>query len=133
MQELDRLLATRIVSTPSALDGVVRAVHELPLQAVVMRTAPDEMLIFPPQPDLTVADEHAIVIEDTGWAGGWFSAEEALDFLSRQAEWEIPSERPAFAQGSVAGVATKMYFEEDRVFFVVPAPYSAEMADRMNH
>ena len=125
MQELNRMLATRIVATPDALDTLAIADD-----AVGMRTAADELLIFPPQA-VELADEHAIVIEDGSFSGGWFGMGEALDFLLRNAEWALPTGRPAFAQGNVAGVATKLYFEEDRVLIVVPSPYEHEMLERM--
>lgn len=127
MQEFSRLLATRIVAKPNALDNVAVADD-----VIVMRTAADELLIFPPQ-DIETSDLHAIIIEDGSFSGGWFEMEEALNFLLHNAEWELPTTRPAFAQGNVAGIATKLHFEEDRVLIVVPAPYAWEMEDRMKH
>ncbi len=127
MQELSRMLATRIVAEPSALDAI-----EVADDVIVMRTSADELLIFPPQ-SLEINDEHAIIIEDGSFSGGWFVMEEALTFLLHNTEWELPVGRPAFAQGNVAGIATKLHFEEDRVLIIVPAPYAWEMEDRMKH
>jgi len=121
------MLATRIVAKPSALNAL-----EVAADAVVMRSAADELLIFPPQ-EVEINDAHAIIIEDGSFSGGWFEMEEALDFLLHNTEWELPTARPAFAQGGVAGVATKLHFEEDRVLIIVPAPYAWEMEDRMKH
>jgi hypothetical protein len=127
VQEFSRMLATRIVAQPDALDGIAGA-DDL----ILMRVAADELLIFPPQ-DVTISDEFAIIIEDGSFSGGWFAMEEALDFLLYNTEWELPAARPAYAQGNVAGIATKLHFLEDRVLIIVPAPYAQEMEDRMSH
>ena len=65
------------------------------------------------------------------FAGVWVEADEALAFLARACEWELPEKRPCLAQGSVAGVATKVWLDVDKVLFVVQAPYAAEFAERM--
>jgi hypothetical protein len=43
----------------------------------------------------------------------------------------VPNGRPAFAQGAVAGIPTKLWLEDDQVLFIVPAPYAADFAERM--
>jgi hypothetical protein len=55
-----------------------------------------------------------------------------MDFLTRECEWELPRDRPAFAQGAVAGLAMKLWFEHGRVLFVVPAPFAHELEERLN-
>ena len=127
MPALKRLPATRIVATPATLDGVV-----WPDEALVLRFAPDEVLVMPPLGSVPVSDPHAIIIADGGFAGVWLTAGEALAFLERACEWEIPSGRPAFAQGSVAGIATKIWFEEERVLFIVQAPYAHDFEERLS-
>ena len=37
----------------------------------------------------------------------------------------------AFAQGAVAGIATKLWFEAGRVLLIVPAPLIADFEERM--
>lgn len=125
--QLDRMAATRIVSTPTALDEMVT-----PDNVIVLRVAPDELFIFPPS-DVTLDDEWAIVKTDSSLAGAWISAEESSDILTRLCEWEIPSARPSFAQGMVAGIPTKLWLEADRTLLLVPAPYVAEMEERITH
>ena len=126
MPVLKRLPATRIVATPVALDEVV-----WPEEALVLRFAPDEVLVMPPLGSVPVSDSHAIIIAEGGFAGVWLTAAEALAFLERACEWEIPNERPTFAQGAVAGIATKIWLEEERVLFVVPAPYAHDFEERV--
>ncbi|MGB0384807.1 MAG: hypothetical protein ACPGWR_08300 [Ardenticatenaceae bacterium] len=126
----NRLQATRIVSTPAALDTI-----QAPNDRLVLRTAADELLIIPPAPaqDVALADPYAIVVEDASYSAIWLDAQHAQRFLSHACQWELPSQRPAFAQGAVAGIATKLYFEQKRVLLIVPTPYAAEMNDRMAH
>ncbi|MEZ4726271.1 MAG: hypothetical protein R3E79_03955 [Caldilineaceae bacterium] len=54
-----------------------------------------------------------------------------MDFLERTCEWEPPHTRPAFAQGMVAGLPVKLWFEPERVLFVIAAPYAADLAERI--
>ncbi|MCA9963666.1 MAG: hypothetical protein KC423_05475 [Anaerolineales bacterium] len=127
MPELNRLPATRIVST--ALDGAV-----WPEDRLVLRTAVDELLIIPPVADVssvTSRDPYAIVVEDASYAGVWLGADEAAAILQRHCEWRVGEQRPLFTQGAIAGIATKLWLEADRVLFVVPAPYAAEFEERI--
>jgi hypothetical protein len=124
--ELRPLPATRIVTALPALDAAA-----WPDGAVVLRLAPDEALVFPPVDEVAVSDPHAIVVAEDGFLGAWVAAEEALAFLERACAWELPSARPAFAQGSVAGLPVKLWFEADKVLFLVPAPYAADLQERM--
>jgi hypothetical protein len=133
--ELKRILAehvdaTRIVATPEALDAVI-----WPRGVLAMRIAPDEALVIT-EGDHEIArdivkDPHAIVEYDAGCAGAWVAADEALAFLERACEWELPRERPAFAQGAVADLPMKLWLEEDRVLLIVPAPYATDLEERL--
>jgi hypothetical protein len=124
---LERLPVTRVVATPSALDALALPAH------LMLRTAPDELLIQPPVPSeaLALADTHALVIEDCGFAGIWLDAAHAQAFLEAACEWAPPTGRPAFAQGAVAGVATRLYFEDQRVLLLIPAPMMHDFADAL--
>ena len=124
--QLDRMAATRIVSTPAALDAMTT-----PDDVVVMRVAADEVFIFPPT-EVTVDDEWAIIKQDSYLAGAWISAEESDRILLHLCEWEVPSARPTFAQGMVAGIPCKLWLETDRTLIMVPAPYVAEMEERIS-
>ncbi len=135
MPELNPIPATRIVATPAALD----AAH-WPPEALVLRFAPDEALIMSAVTEgvdsiieaIILDDPHAIVIAETGYAGLWLAADKALDFLERACEWALPSDRPAFAQGAVAGIPTKLWFEEQQVLFILPAPYAVDFEERLH-
>ena len=78
-----------------------------------------------------LADPHAIVTRDTGFAGAWLEQSEALDFLERACSWRLPDERPALAQGAVADLPVKLWLEKERVLFLVPAPLAHALEERM--
>lgn len=126
MPALNRLDATRIVATADALNSAA-----WPAGTLALRFAPDEVLVMPPIATVELNDPHAIVFADGGYAGVWLPAADALDFLERTCEWELPHARPAFAQGAVADIPTKLWLEEERVLFVVPAPYAADFEERL--
>lgn len=130
MPVFERLQATRLVASPAALEALT-----WPAEALVLRFAPDELLIVPPleaATELLALDPHAIVVAEAGYAGLWLPAAEALAFLERKCEWAIPRARPAFAQGAVAGIPTKLWLGSERVLFLIPAPYVADFEERLN-
>lgn len=127
MPELKRLTMTRIVSTPTALDQVV-----WPTETRVMRIAPDEVLILPELAQIEIDDPHVIVVTESGFAGLWLDASSAAEILAQTCQWELPSSRPAFAQGAVADIPTKLWFEPDQTLFIVPAPYAADFEERLS-
>lgn len=123
----ERIEGSRVVATPTALDAA-----RWPDGARSFRTAPDEVFVTAAISADMVDDPHAIVETDDGFMGAWVEADRALDFLERSCEWELPSERPAWAQGAVAGVPVKLWLDRDRVLFVVPAPYAHDLEDRLS-
>ena len=122
----ERLEATRIVASPETLDRL-----RLPAGAFALRTAPDELLVEGEIARDALHDNHAIVERETGFASAWVETEEATRFLQRACPWALPTERPAFAQGSVAEIPVKLWFEEASVRFVVPAAYAADLEEQM--
>jgi len=127
--KLNRIPATRVVAKAAALDSLEAG------ESLVLRFAPDEAWISPPLTDvskLEAGDPHGIIIADSGYSGVWLAADEALSFLERNCEWDIPAKRPAFAQGAVAGVPAKLWLESERVLFLVPTPYATDFEERMS-
>ena len=115
-----------IVATSAALDSLT-----LPNDVRVLRIAPDEAYLFP-QTAVSLDDEWAIVKADSGWAGVWIEMETAVSILVHTCEWELPTERPALAQGLVAGIPSKIWFAESKVLLLVPASLASEMEERVN-
>ena len=126
MRVVERLNATRIVATPAAIDAA-----SWPMGALAFRLAPDEVLVTASTPAGVIDDAHAIVERETGFSAVWVDSAQAIDFLERECDWELPRERPAFAQGMVAGLPLKMWFEQDRVLMVVASPYAIDLAERL--
>jgi hypothetical protein len=127
---LERIPAIRIVATPAALDALAA-----PAGALLLRLAADEALLV--HADLTghqaappVDDAHAIIEFDAGFAGAWWTIDEARRLLERHCEWAPPAARPAFAQGAIAEIAAKVWFEETRALILVPAPFQTDFEER---
>jgi len=123
---LDRLTATRIASTPAALDAT-----PWPAGVIVLRTAPDEAVALASVAPSLIDDAHAIVEAETALLGVWMPADSARALLERECDWELPVARPAFAQGAVAGLPLKLWLERDRVLFVVGGPFAADFLERL--
>ena len=129
----DRLIGTRIVATPDALD-----LCQQQTDTVMLRLAPDELYVTPPLTTADLAkilavDPHAIVVADGAFSGTWIAEARARLLLGRLAEWDMPpqSTKPIFVQGAVAGIATKLYFSGGRVLFLVQTPYAHELEERL--
>lgn len=132
MPAFERLTATRIVALPSAIDSA-----SWPDGALAFRLAQDEVLVTAAVDAAAIADRHAIVESETGFSFMWLDRPAAIDFLERECDWEPPrgmrqwgngsaAERPALAQGLVAGLPVKVWFEESRVLFIVASPFEAD-------
>jgi hypothetical protein len=79
----------------------------------------------------TVDDPDAIVERDNGWAGTWLTSADFDHQVAPFIEWSLPIERPALAQGRVAGVAAKIWFEADLVLVACRATQAHELNDRL--
>ena len=88
-------------------------------------------LVLGEEQSVSVADPHAIIERDSGFSGAWLPTAEATKVLARTCAWELPVERPAFAQGSVADIPVKLYFEDERVLFLVQSAYAADLEERL--
>lgn len=126
MPAFERISLWRIVAIPAALDNAL-----WPENAIVLRSAPDEVFVISDTGPHLKSDPHAIIEPDGGFAALWLPATEALDLLTRTCRWELPRNRPAFAQGAVAGIPVKLWLDHERVLFLTPAPYAADLEDRL--
>ena len=118
--------ATRVVANPEAINTA-----NWPINSLVLPLALDEVLVLEKINSDVLDDPHSIIISDTGFTGAWISADVGLEFLERCCEWELPQKRPAFAQGAVADIPVKLWFEEDRILFLTPGPYAIALENRM--
>ncbi len=131
---LTPLAAARIVATPAALDQ-----FRWPTSTFALRTATDEALVVTVPgrhevidvPADAVPDPHAVICRDTSWTGVWVTTTDAIDLLARHADWEPPRQRPAFAQGLVAGLPVKLWVGRDMSLVIVPAAVAREFEERV--
>jgi hypothetical protein len=131
---LDRFTGTRVIALPRAIDAAV-----WPEGTLAFRLAPDEVLVTPAVNVTALDDPHAIVELETGFSAVWLDPVAAIDLLERECDWELPRgmrqwgnpELPIFAQGLVAGLPVKIWFERDRVLFIVASPLAADLTERL--
>jgi hypothetical protein len=94
----------RVVADPAALDAARWRGEDVS----VLRFAPDDALGLGASA-VDVDDVDAIVEAEAGYVGVWLS----IGDLERHLEWPLPTERPALAQGAVAGVPAKVWLPAD--------------------
>ena len=105
-------VAHRVVAAPQVLDGA-----SWPEWSDVLRLAPDEVLVVHEVgADVvtpSVDDPFAIVEPEAGFMEVWWEPEGFTARVAPHIDWAIPTDRPALAQGLVAGVPCKLVFELD--------------------
>ncbi len=144
MPALEPMPGLRVVADPGTLDGarwtavgIAGGSGDVGPDAdriLVLRIAPDEAFALGAT-EVQVDDPHAIVEEERGIVGGWCALTEVTPHL----EWSLPSQRPALAQGSVAGVPAKILLPDheteatatDQVLVVTAAAYADVLAERL--
>ena len=121
MRAPEAIPGLRIVAEPAVLDGL-----DLSRDGVALRLAPDELFVTGAPMDV----EPALVEEERGFVGWWLEPDE-LDRVAHHVEWPLPGERPALAQGLVAGVPARLWLGEGQTLLLVAAAYAHELVDRL--
>lgn len=122
----------RVIAEPAALDRAV-----WPSGATVVRISSDDAFVIAPAGDgatvPTVAgDAHAIVTPEHGFAGATLTAGEVELLALHHIEWDLPSARPALAQGRIAGVPAKLVLHHDgSALLLVACAARAELEERL--
>ena len=127
---LSPIEATRVVAAPAALDGLT-ADAPWPGDALALRIAADELLVTAPPTFEVAGDPHAIVERETGFSCVWLDAAGTAALLDRECDWERPDTRPALAQGEIAGIPVKLWFEPGRTLILTPSPFAAAFQRRL--
>ena len=123
MPALDRLRGVRVVAEPGAVDRASWHGDDV----TVLRFAPDDAFGLGAR-TVDVDDEHAIVEDEAGFVGAWLDPAE----IEPHTEWPLPAERPALAQGSIAGVPAKLWLPERGDALVLTATaYAHELEQRL--
>ena len=122
MPALDRLRGLRVVADPAALHDATWTGHDV----TVLRFAPDDAFAIGATA-VEVHDEHAIVEDEIGFVGAWLDPAD----IEPHIEWPLPADRPALAQGSIAGVPAKAWLPADGpALLLTAAAYAHELAGR---
>lgn len=125
MPELEALPGMRVMATPEALDAAAWGGGVLAL-----RLAADDVFAIGSR-EVDVADQHAIIAEESGFVGMWLSAAELDQRVRPHVEWALPEARPSLAQGLIAGVPAKLWLTNDRALLVCAAAYADELVERL--
>lgn len=126
MRAPELMHGTRFVAAPSALDALA-----WPDDGTPLRSAPDDLLILHSGSyRVALGDEPIIQEEEAGFVGWWLTPEE-LDHVVTRVDWPLPTDRPALAQGLIAGVPAKLWLAEDRALLLCAAAYAHELMERL--
>jgi hypothetical protein len=100
-------------------------------EPLVLRFAPDDVFAIGAT-GVEVDDPHAIVEHEVGYVALMFPADEFVDAVVPHLEWSVPMERPAFAQGAIAGVPAKLHLDSTGAAIVlVLASYLDDLLARI--
>ena len=121
----------RVIAEPAALDAA-----QWPSGSTVVRISPDDVFVIGsadgPAP-VVAADPHAIVTPEHGFAGATLSEAEVADIDLHHIEWALPAQRPALAQGRIAGVPAKLVLHADgSALLLVACAARAELEERLS-
>jgi hypothetical protein len=124
---LEPLAGIRVVADAAALDAARWSGDG---EVTVLRFAPDEAFAIGAT-DVDVDDEGAIVESEPGFSGGRLDRAGLASVLAH-VEFPLPVERPALAQGKVAGVPAKLLVDEGGgALLVVQTAYVADLEARL--
>lgn len=133
MRAPEQLLGTRVVAIPAILDELAAwpEPSALPGGVTLLRLAPDDLLmIHAGSVKAAWKGESSIQETESGFVGWWLTREE-LEHVVAHVDWPLPAERPALAQGLIAGVPAKLWLAEDRALLLCAASYAHELEERL--
>jgi hypothetical protein len=129
-----RAPGVRVVATPGAIDGAAwqdAGPGPEDFQPLILRLAPDEALAIGAT-GVRLDDPDAIAEAEVGYVALMFPVDEFIDHVLPRIEWPAPATRPAFAQGSIAGVPAKLYIDSTGAATVfVLAAYLDDLLTRL--
>ena len=79
-------------------------------EPLILRFAPDEAFAVGAT-GVHVDDPEAIIEPELGYTAIMFPVDEFIDVVLPRMEWAVAPTRPAFGQGSIAGVPAKLYID----------------------
>ena len=124
MRAPEPIHALRVVASPDALDDLAWTD-----EVAALRLAPDDLLAVGAA-SVQVNGEH-LVVDEAGFVGWWLTPDEVREQVLPHVDWPLPTARPAFGQGLVAGVPAKLWLSEDRALLLCAAAYAHELEERL--
>ena len=124
MRAPEPLPALRVVAAAEALDEIVPADDQ-----PALRLAADDLLVIG-SASVQVSGEH-LVVDEAGFVGWWLTPDEVTTSVLPHVDWPLPTDRPALAQGLIAGVPAKLWLAEDRALLLCAAAYAHELEERL--
>lgn len=131
MRAPERLHGTRFVAAPSALDALIPDLDATSVGGTALRFALDDLLVIHGGSYMVALGEASIQEKETGFVGWWLTPDELRDYVLEHIDWPLPDQRPALAQGLVAGVPAKLWLAEDRALLLCNAAYAHELEERI--
>ena len=126
MRAPEALTGVRIVGPASVLDAIA-----LPEREAALRLAPDDLLVLLDSAKFRYPGPEPLIQEDERGFVGWWLAPEELEHVAHHADWPLPAERPALAQGLIAGVPARLWLGTDRSLLLCSAAYAHELIERL--
>ena len=108
-----RAPGVRVVASPEALDAAEwqdAGPGPDEFEPLILRFAPDEAFAVGAT-GVHLDDPDAIVEAEVGYTAVMFPVDEFIDVVLPRIEWPVSPTRPAFCQGSIAGVPSKLYID----------------------
>ena len=108
-----RAPGVRVVASPDALDAADwqdAGPGPDEFEPLILRFAPDEAFAVGAT-GVNLDDPEAIVEPELGYTAIMFPVDEFIDVVLPRMEWALEPTRPAFGQGSIAGVPAKLYID----------------------
>lgn len=129
-----RAPGVRVVGAPEAIDTALwqdAGPGPDEFEPLVLRFAPDEAFAVGAT-GVRIDDSDAIAAPEVGYVAAMFPVDEFADFVVPHVEWPLPAERPAFAQGLIAGVPVKIYIDPTGAATVfLPIAYLSDFLARV--
>ena len=108
-----RAPGVRVVASPEAIDAAAwqdAGPGPDEFEPLILRFAPDEAFAVGAT-GVHLDDPEAIIEPELGYTAIMFPVDEFIDVVLPRMEWAVAPTRPAFCQGSIAGVPAKLYID----------------------
>jgi hypothetical protein len=129
-----RAPGVRVVASPEALEAAGwqdAGPGPDEFEPLILRFAPDEAFAVGAK-GVHLDDPDAIVEPELGYTAVMFPVDEFIDVVLPRMEWALEPTRPAFGQGSIAGVPAKLYIDSTGAATVfVMAAYLDDFLSRL--